>query len=164
MKKSKHVYKICTKFKKHPELLTKKYGFIPYQAEGEEEIIYARGIKLSEDNSIFKYLKRCMEKIYMKATTAEREADFKDYEFKEILTPDQKRDYELVLTDSIRKEFSECQICFANNGLGAWTMFINAPDRVEYYNTEVIDECASDIIKLLLIERVIYRAKAPKQK
>ena len=35
-----YVYKIKHNFKKHPELLA-SYGFNPYQAEGEEEIIYA---------------------------------------------------------------------------------------------------------------------------
>lgn len=158
-----HIYKIKHKFKKKPELL-EKYGFIPYKSDDDEEIIYAQKVVLNEETYIFKYLKRAMEKIYTYATSEERQKDFSAYTFNEILTEKQQRDYDLVITDQIRKEFSECQICFANSGLGAWSLFINAPDMVEYYNTEVVKESAPDLIEFLLKEKVIYKTLAPKQK
>ena len=151
-----YVYKIKHNFKKHPELLA-SYGFNPYQAEGEEEIIYALPIVLKEDSSIFQYLKKAFEKVHAKATDEEKERDFKNYNFT-------SKTHKLILTKAIRKEFSECQLCFANDGLGAWTLFINAPDRVEYYNTVVLDECIKDIIDKFLKDKVIYKASAIKQK
>ena len=159
MKKAKYIYKLKSKFKKKPELLA-KYGFNPYVSENEEdnEVIYAVPIVLSEDSSIFKYLKRAVEKIYSKATTAERE-EFKGLEFQEILTEKQQRDYLLVMTDEIRKEMSECQLCIPNSGLGEWCLFINAPDRIEYYNTDVLNECAKDIIDQLLKDKAIYKSR-----
>lgn len=160
MKKTRYIYKVKSKIKKHPELLA-KYGFNPYACEGEEdnEIIYARGLTLKGDCSIVKYLKRAIEKIYTKATSKEREEDFAGLEFKEILTDDQQRDYEVVMNEELYKELTECQLCIPSSGLGEWSLFINAPDRVEYYNVAILNECAKEIVDVLLTDKVIYKAK-----
>lgn len=149
-----YVYKIKSKYKKHPELL-EKYGFIPYQAEGEEEIIYAVGIVLGTETSIFQYLKKAFEKIYSKANEQEKE-EFKEYSF--------TKDGRLKLTKKVKDEMSKCQLCFANSNLGEWTLFINAPDRVEYYNTKVLEECVPDLIETLRKDKVIYKSKVKNKK
>lgn len=170
-----YIYKIKRKFKKNPEILTTLLGFIPYQESSDKEFeseaekeawlsdvetIYARGIILSQDTDIFKHLVRVLEKMYMKATTEERkEFDASNIKFNEIINDKQQRDYKLILTEQIIKDFTECQICFANKGTGAWSLFINAPDNVEYYSTDVVDQCAPDVVELLKKEGVIYKAR-----
>ena len=153
-----YLYKIKHKFKKKPDLLL-EYGFSLYEDESGEEKIYSIPIVLPENGSIFGYLKRALEKIYTYATTEERQTDFKDYEFKEILTEKQQRDYELQITDDIRKEFTQAQLCFYDNGEGAWCLFINAPDHVQYYITLTLEESCSDVIEKLVKAKVIYKAR-----
>lgn len=153
-----YLYKIRFKFKKHPDLLLEN-GFSLYEDEAGEEKLYSMPIVLPESSSIFKYLKRSLEKIYTYATTEERQTDFKDYEFKEILTEKQRKDYDLQITDEIRKEFTEAQLCCYDSGEGAWCLFINAPDHVQYYNTVTLDEDCGDVITKLIKAKVIYKAR-----
>lgn len=153
-----YLYKVKYKFKKKPDLLL-SLGFSKYEDELGEEVLYAMPISLPQNGSIFAYLKRSLEKIYTYATSEERKTDFKDYEFKEILTEDQKKDYELVLTDSLIKEFTQAQLCLYDNGEGAWCLFINAPDHVQYYNALTLEESCGDIVSKLVEAKVIYKAR-----
>ena len=153
-----YLYKIKYKFKKKPDLLL-SFGFAKFEDELGEEVLYAMPISLPQNGSIFAYLKRSLEKIYTYATSEERKTDFKDYEFKEILTEDQKKDYELVLTDSLIKEFTQAQLCLYDNGEGAWCLFINAPDHVQYYNALTLKESCGDIVSKLVEAKVIYKAR-----
>lgn len=153
-----YLYKVKYKFKKKPDLLL-EYGFSLYEDEAGEEKVYSIPIVLPENGSIFAYLKRALEKIYTYATTEERQNDFKDYEFKEILTEKQQKDYELQITDDIRKEFTQAQLCCYDNGEGAWCLFINAPDQVQYYNTLTLEESCGDVIDKLVKAKVIYKAR-----
>ena len=157
-----YVYKIKSKFKKNPNLLC-HYGFSMYESEQDDEVIFAIGIRVSENTSVFQYIKKSIEKIYEKATPEEREKYFKQDEFKEITLENGHKKYELILTDEIIKEFSECQLCCVDRNLGAWTLFINAADRQQYYNSEVIYNCVDTLIDYLLQNKVIYKAKVKKQ-
>lgn len=158
MSEKKYLYKITYPFKKSQNKLL-EYGFSFYKDELGEESLYAQPIVLPETGSIFAYLKRAVEKIYTHATTEERQADFKDYEFTEILTEDQKRDYVLTVTDDIKKEFTQAQLCVYTSGEGAWCLFINAPDRVQYYNAKTLEEECKGVIDKLLEYKVIRKAR-----
>ena len=154
----RYLYKVKYKFKRKPDLLL-SYGFSQYKDEAGEETLYAQPIILKENGSIFAYLKRALEKIYTYATSEERKNDFNNYEFKEILTEKQKRDYELVITDEIRKDFTQAQLCCYDAGEGCWCLFINAPDRVQYYNATTLEEECGDLINKLVEAKVIYKAR-----
>lgn len=156
-----YLYKVKHKFIKKPDLLLEN-GFSLYEDEVGEEKIYSMPIVLPENGSIFGYLKRALEKIYTYATTEERQTDFKNYEFKKVLKVEKgipKDDYELQVTEDIRKEFTKAQLCFYDSGEGAWCLFINAPDHVQYYNTLTLEESCSDVIEKLVKAKVIYKAR-----
>jgi len=153
-----YLYKIKYKFKRKPDLLL-QYGFSKFEDELGEETLYAMPIVLPENGSIFQYLKRSMEKIYTYATSEERKTDFKNYEFKEILTEKQQKDFDLVITDEIKNEFNKAQLCFYDNGEGAWCLFINAPDHVQYYNAKTLEEECGDIISKLVEAKIIYKGR-----
>ena len=151
------IYKVKSKFKKNPDLLL-KYGFSIGNIEGEEDNIFACPITIKEVSCVFKILKRALEAIYTEATTEERKKDFKNYEFKEILTEKQERGYELVLTDELRKEFTELYLCFVDRGVDSWILFINTNAAV-FYAAQTLYECVPELITWLLKEGVIYKTK-----
>lgn len=142
--KREYLYKLTGGFVKHPCFL-EEYGFKPYKSDNDEEIFYAKGIVLPVDCSIVKYIKKAFEKVHKKADNKE---DFSEYKF--------NKDGSLHMNKKVKKEFTECQLCVATSGLGKFCLFINAPDRCEYYNTEVLDECVGDFIDILLNNKVIY--------
>ena len=120
---TKYLYKLKHKYVKNHDLLT-KYGFIPYKDEEEDETFYTIHIKLNKEGAIFNYLIRALEKIYTHATTKEREEDFTEYEFTEILTENQERDYKVKITPELEKELGELKselfklkFSLATNGL-----------------------------------------------
>lgn len=153
-----YLYKIKYNFKRNPDKLL-NYGFSKYEDELGEETLYAMPIVLPDNGSIFEYLKRSLEKIYTYATSEERLNDFTGYCFVEILTEKQQRDYKLVVTDEIKKDFTEAQLCFYDSGEGAWCLFINAPDHVQYYNAITLEESCGDIIAKLVEEKLIYKVR-----
>lgn len=154
----KYIYKIKCKFKKNSDLLL-KYGFAKYEDDLGEEKLFAMPINLPENGTIFQYLKHAMEKIYINATEEEKHTDFKNYEFKEFINEKGKKDCELLINDSIRDEFSKANLCFYENGEGAWCLFINAPDHVQYYNAITLEESCKDIIDNLINLKIIYKAR-----
>ena len=154
----KYLYKVNYNIKKNPDKLL-EYGFSFYRDELGEESLYAQPIVLTENGSIFAYLKRAVEKIYTHATSEERATDFKDYEFTEILTEDQKRDYVLTVTDEIKSDFTKAQLCVYDGGEGAWCLFINAPDHVQYYNALTLEEECKPIIDRLVEHRIIRKVR-----
>ena len=154
----KYLYKVKYNFKKNPDKLL-NYGFSKYEDDLGEETLYAMPIILPEGGSIYEYLKRALEKIYTYATSEERENDFKDYHFVEILTEKQQRDYKLIVNDKIKDEFTKAQLCFYDAGEGAWCLFINAPDRVQYYNAVTLEESCGDIIAKLVELKIIYKVR-----
>lgn len=153
-----YLYKVKYNFKKKTDPLL-RFGFSKYTDELGEETLFSMPIVLPENGSIFQYLKRSLEKIYTYATTEERQADFSDYEFVEILTEKQQRDYNLVITDAIRNELTKAQLCCYDSGEGAWCLFINAPDHVQYYNAITLEESCGEIINELVRAGVIYKAR-----
>lgn len=153
----KYLYKVKYNHKKRDSLL--KYGFSKFEDDLGEETLYAQPIELTENGSIFAYLKRAIEKIYTHATTEERETDFKNYEFTEIVDENGKKDYLLTVTDDIKKEFTQAQLCVYDSGEGAWCLFINAPDRVQYYNATTLEEECGEIIAKLVELGVIYKVR-----
>lgn len=150
-----YVYQIEHKFKRNMDVL-RKYGFEKYVDEDGEEIIYAKRIVLPIESSIVTHLKTVFERIY-KSANEEEKKEFEDYSF--------TKNGKLKLTKNVKKEFSECQLCVSvNSDVGKYTLFINAPDKIEYYSVDVLDECVKDIIEQLKQEKIIYKKKAREPK
>ena len=156
-KKIGYVYKLTSKFRKHPELLL-HYGFNYFEDDDKEIKVFACPIELSQDNPLFRQCIRFLEKCYEEATTEEREKDFKDFEFKLELQENQENAWKLVMNDDLKKEFSQAQLCVAIDKKvdGSTFLFINSPIQNAYYNRDTIRECASKIIDNLLVNKVIY--------
>ena len=157
MKKKTYVYKLTSKYRKHPELLL-NFGFQYYESDDKDVNIFAQPLKLSEDNPLFIQAVRFMEHIYAEATTEERETDLKGYEFRRELQPDQHDIDRLVLTDDLRKEFSSAQLCVSicKSAGDKTILFVNSPIENNYYHFETVKECAPELIEKLLKEKVIY--------
>lgn len=145
-----YVYKINHKFIKHPILLT-KYGFNPYTGEDGEDLIVAKPITIDIDSSISKSSKNLIEYFYKHAEEEEKETDFKEYKF--------YKNGKLILNKQIKEQLTKCQLCFYTNDVGAFELFINAPDHNQYFNATVLDEHIKKEIDYLLSEKVIYRKK-----
>ena len=143
-----YVYRMKIKSVKKIRLL-EKLGFNLYKDEDGEEVV-AKPIVLPFECGIVKNTKKLFEHFYKEATEEEKE-DFKDFDFNE--------DGTVVITPEIKKEWTECQICFYTNGLGKNQLFINAPDHNQYFNSLVLDECAGEFINELLKDKMIYKAK-----
>lgn len=161
-KKSAYVYKLVSKVRKHPELLLdKKYGFNYFEDEKQEVKIFAKPITLKEDNPLFIQCVRFFEHCYETATSEERKKDFEGYEFKLELQENQQNAWRLVLTDELKKEFSEAQLCVTVDKKieDATYLFINSPIQNAYYHAKTLDECAGETIKLLLDNKLIYKKK-----
>ena len=145
-----YVYKIKHKYVKKPHLL-EPFGFNLFIDEEDGEQVIAAPLILPFDCGIVKNTKRMFEVFYRDATDKEKEEDFKDYQFNE--------DGTVVITEELKKEWTECQICFYHQGVGKNQLFINAPDHNQYFNKIVLDECAKEVVDVLLKNDVIYKAK-----
>ena len=156
-RKKTFVYKLVSKYRKHPELLL-NFGFQFYTDEKNEEQIFAYPVVLAEDNPLFTQCVRFLEICYGKATTEERENDFKGFEFKKELTNDQQWVDRLIMNDDLKNEFSQAQLCVSINKREADScyLFINSPMQNAYYNFQTIKDCAPEIIEKLLKNKVIY--------
>lgn len=158
MKKKTYIYKLTSRFRKHPELLL-NYGFQYFESEDKDYGVFAYPIKLTQDNPLFTQGIRFMEHIYSEATTEEREADFKNYEFRKELQPNQQNVDRLVLTESVIEEFSSAQLCVSvsKTDEDKTILFINSPIQNAYYHYKTIEESAPEIIKKLEEDKVIYK-------
>lgn len=143
-----YIYKI-----KHPYIkksfLLSKFGFNPYEDE-DGELLIAKPLILPFECGIVKNTKRLFEVFYKEATDEEKENDFKEFSFND--------DGTVIITDELKKEWTECQLCFYTDGVGKNQLFINAPDHNQYFNKIVLDECAKKDIEILLENNVIYKA------
>ena len=157
MKKKTYVYKLTSKYRKHPELLL-AYGFQYFESDDKDVNVFAHPIVLKEDNPLFIQCVRFLEHIYAEATTEERERDFQGYEFKKELQVNQQNVDRLVITDDIRKEFSTAQLCVSicKSAGDKTILFINSPIENSYYHYETVRECAPELIDKLWKDKVIY--------
>ena len=160
MKKTTFVYSLVSKYKKRPDALL-KYGFNYYKSDDNEVKLFAYPIILSQTNSLFKQCVRLFEQCYEQATSEERKNDFKDYQFERKLNPDQHWEYKLVLTDDLIKEFSTAQLCIDINPResDSYYLYINSPLKTAFYNFKQIEECARNLIKKLIDDKIIYLKK-----
>ena len=158
MKKKTYIYKLTSKYRKHPELLL-DYGFQYYESEDKDASIFAIPITLKTDNPLFIQCVRFLEHIYSEATTEERERDFEGYEFKKELQVNQQNVDRLVLTESVVEELSAAQLCvsISKRDEDKSLLFINSPIQNAYYHFETIRECAPELIDKMLEEKVIYK-------
>lgn len=145
---SVYVYKIKHKFSKRPWLL-EKLGFMRYEDEDGEPVI-AKAISLPVDCSIVKSTKALFEYLHKHVTDKEREEDFSDYSFDGD---------SVVMTPKLEKEWTRCQLCFYLDGEERNQLFINAPDKNQYYNKLVLDECVPEEVAALVAENAVYRAR-----
>lgn len=143
-----YVYKIAHKFSKNPFAL-EALGFTPF-ADEDGEMVIAKRITLPFECGIVKNTRRLFERFYKDASEEEKSEDFKDYSFNE--------DGTVVVTDELKKEWTECQLCFYLDGTGKNQLFINAPDHNQYFNKAVLDECVKDEVKALIGKKAIYKA------
>lgn len=150
-----YIYRLKSKYARNKDLLL-ELGFNYCKTDDDLESYYVMPIKLKKDNPITDYLTKVFEKIYSKANDEQKE-EFKDYHF----------DYNghLIWDEKIEQEFTECELCVSDNvdDIDKNVLFINAPDKITYYNTEIICKCIPNIINKLLEEKVIY-AKRYKEK
>jgi hypothetical protein len=139
-----YVYKLKRKYRRNPELLA-RFGFLPYEDEEGKDRVMAKPLTLPFECGIVKNTKRLFEFFRKDA----EEGDFDDYEFNE--------DGTVVVTDEMRKEWTECQLCVYVDGLGKGQLFINAPDSNQYFNTAVLDECAKEQVEELLKADIVHK-------
>ena len=158
--KTGKVYRLVSKYRKHPELLL-NYGFNFYEDEDHETQVFAYPIKLAKDNPLFIQCVRFLEHCYEEATTEEREKDFMDYEFRLELQENQKNAWRLVLTQDLIDEFSNAQLCVTLDKASqdCTFLFINSPIQNAYYHADTVRECAPEFIKRLFKDKVIYTKK-----
>ena len=156
-KKKAYVYKLTSKYRKHPELLL-EFGFQYYEDEEHEVSVFAVPLKISQDNPLFKQCVAFLEHVYAEATTEERERDFQGFEFRKELQPDQHNVDKLILNDQLIDEFSSCALCVSidKNVQDKCFLFINSPLQDAHYNHETIRECAPELVDKLLQNKVIY--------
>lgn len=151
-----YVYKIKHKFVKARGYLERReieqFGFVPYKADDDEELFYALGVKLKENSDLFSRVIQVVEQIFKHATDEQKQEDFELYNF--------DKDGKMILSEENKKEFTECQLCFSVNGKFSNVLFINAPDGLEYYDTEILKTHIPDVINFLLEQKVIYKAKS----
>lgn len=152
-----YVYKIKHKFIKERQETREieNYGFYPYSAEEDDEIVYAFGIKMDINGDLAQTTKKTLEKIYNTATEEQRTQDFVGYNF----VKNEKNCFELVVDEFAEKQLTECQLCFSLNGKFSCFLFINSTDGVEYYNQNILDKNIPEIIKFLKENDIIYRKK-----
>ncbi len=159
-KKTAYIYKIKSKYVKRPELLL-RFGFLKF--EGEDEVIFARRLKLPEDSLLAVGLVKQIEFLYERSTTPEREEwEMSGYNFTEVLEPNQSTHFSLLMTDAIKEEITEAQLCVSLSELDKGCMFVNGPNKIAYYNVGVYEQCGEDLkvlISHLLMDGVIYRKK-----
>lgn len=154
--KIKHKY---VKLQKDGHILIEKYGFLKGTIENDPEIVYAQTLHLNKDSFLVKGMLHKIEQFYTNATTKEREEDFKEYEFKEILTEKQERAYQIIPSEELLEELGTCQLVFSFNDYYRNTLFINAADGIGYFSTDVLDICCKELIDTLLKDKVIYKAR-----
>ena len=160
MKKHTYVYSLIFKVKKHPELLL-KYGFKYYESEDKDISVFAVPIILKEDNPLFIQCVRFLEKAYEDASTEERKKDFKGYKFNLELQENQQNAWRLVMTDEIRSEFSQAQLCVSINksAKDKTVLFVNSPIQNSYYYYETVEKCAPELIHRLLKDKIIFKKR-----
>lgn len=148
-----YVYKIKHKFTKQRQNNFREienYGFSFYKDEEGKEEIYAISISLSVENDIVQNAKRIIEYFYSNATEEQRKQDFEGWDFS---------DNKIVMNEQSIKNLTQTQLCFCLKGKTANTLFINGTDGKEYYNSEILRESIGELIKYLLDNKIIYKAK-----
>lgn len=157
-----YIYKLTHKYLKKPELITELYPFLKlYKSDDDEENVIAMFIRLPIESYIPQKTIKVMEKLYTDGTSEERKNwEDNNIKFDYVLNPDQTNSFKLILTDDITKDITQAQFCISLSDIDRGCVFINGPDNVAYYNTNVYDEAGlGDLIKSLLEHKVIYRKK-----
>lgn len=162
MKKSAYVYKIKSEYIHAPAKLIARYRcFSEYK--GEDQHIIAMPFRLPFESLLVQGLIKQIEFLYEKGTTKEREEWEKNgITFTEVLNPDQSTTFSLDMNEDLKEELTEAQLCISLSDEDKGFMFINAPNKVAYYNVRIFEECGEDIKKLvshLLLDKIIYRKK-----
>lgn len=162
MKRAGYVYKVKRGRNNSYLKILEELGFRPYIADGddESETIYAIHIRLKPETSgIYQNCINNFCKVYEMCNEKERE-DFDEYDFYEVRNADTgKITVGVNLTEKQKDDFIFCQLCFAVNGFNKYTLFINAPDKVEYYGTEVLDNEIGNFINEMKKLGIIYKKK-----
>lgn len=133
------------------------YGFYMYVPENEddEDIFWAKNLKLDKNCSIAKWVKKDTEKIYQK------EKENQDSHWvKEILEAGYEFNEDGTLIENEKfEEGLNVQLCIAATGPYHGTLFINMGGLVEFYDSEVLLECAPQDIEYLLSNGVAYKKR-----
>ena len=157
----RYVYKLNFKYVKNPEALL-EYGFSLYKPEDEEDFIYfyAINLVLDKDSLPVKRIIKHVGAIYTKATEEEKkeiDPTGKRFKFNEkdkrYTWKPLKKDYD---------DITKAQLCVCNTGTTRNVLFINAADKTEYYDAEIMRKMVGNIVDKLLEEKVIYQKRTPK--
>lgn len=159
MKKTAYIYKLKSKYIKDFRPLIVDYGFAEYK--GEEEHIIAMPFRLPFDSLLTQGLIKQIEFLYTRGTSKEREEWEKNgMTFTEVLNPDQSTNFVLNVTDEIRNELTEAQFCISLSDLDKGCLFINAPNKIAYYNVNIYNDSGlSELVSALLKNGIIYKKR-----
>ncbi len=160
LKKTAYVYKLMSKYVKHPEALMAKFPFISMY-KGEDETMLAMPFRLPKESLLVTGLVKQIEFLYERGTSKDREEWEKEgYEFTEVLNPDQSTHFTLNMNDKIWNEVSEAQFCISLSELDKGFVFVNGPNKVAYYNVGIYKDCGlEELINALLKAKCIYKKK-----
>lgn len=160
MKKTAHVYKLKSKYIKDYRALVADYNFAEYKGEDGSHIL-AMPFRLPKDSLLVQGLIKRIEFLYEKGTTPEREEWEKNgLTFTEVLEPDQSTHFSLNMNDDIYNDITEAQCCISLCDEDKGFMFINAPDKIAYYNVKIFDDSGlSELVNSLLRNSIIYRKR-----
>ena len=155
-----YTYKLKSKYLKDYRALVADYGFAEYKGEDGLHIL-AMPFRLSRDSLLVQGLIKRIEFLYEKGTSKEREEwENNGLTFTEVLNPDQSTHFSLNLTDEIYNDITEAQVCISLCDEDRGFMFINAPDKIAYYNVKIFDDSGlSELVNVLLQNKIIYRKR-----
>ena len=166
----RYVYKLNFKYAKNPELLL-EHGFSLYKPEDEPEVVpqnyngvfvrfYAINLVLDRDSLPVKRIIKHVNTVYKKATEKEKK-EIDDSGMIFVYDPKEKRSL-WAPTDKDFEDITKAQLCVCNIGDTRNLLFINAADKTEYYDAEIMRKMVGNIIDKLLEDKVIYQKKTPK--
>ena len=160
MRKTAYIYKLKAKYVKNYKAVLALYPCLSLY-EGEDERMIAMPFRLPEKSLLSQGLVKQIEFLYEKGTSKEREEWEKNgMTFTEVLNPDQSTHFVLNMNEEILNEITEAQLCMSLSDIDKGCLFINAPNKIAYYNIGIYEDSGlGDLIKSLLDNKIIYRKK-----
>lgn len=159
-KKTAYIYRLKSEFIKTPAKLIGAYPFFA-EFKGEDQHIIAMKFTLPFESLLTQGLVKQIEFLYEKGTSKEREEWEKNgITFTEVLEPDQSTHFSLIMNDDLKKDLTEAELCISLSDEDRGCMFINAPNKIAYYNVSLYEDSGlGELVQSLLKNGYIYRKK-----